>query len=170
MKILIAYSSKTGNTRKLAEAIHLALPGADLCPVENAPNPAAYDLVFAGFWVEAENANHTMVGFLQKLSGIKTALFATLGAYPDTQHAAASMKAAVAQIPDAVVVDRFICQGAIDPEMIEWMEMLPENDKNAPTEARRTLWKDAASHPDENDLNAVAKWAQQVLKNQAALA
>ena len=33
MKILIAYSSKTGNTRKLAEAIHLALPDADLCPM-----------------------------------------------------------------------------------------------------------------------------------------
>jgi flavodoxin len=167
VKILIAYSSKTGNTRKLAEAIHLALPGADLCRVDNAPNPAAYDLVFAGFWVEAENANHDMVGFMKKLGGIKTALFATLGAYPDTQHAAASLKAAAKEIPNAVIVDRFICQGAIDPAMIEWMEMLPENDKNAPTEARRTLWKDASSHPDDDDLNAVTQWAEQVLKNQA---
>jgi flavodoxin len=170
MKILIAYSSKTGNTRKLAEAIHLALPGADLCPIEHAPNPASYDLVFAGFWVELENANHNMVRFLKKLGGIRTALFATLGAYPDTQHAAASLKAAAAEIPDAVIVDRFICQGAIDPEVIEWMEQLPENDANAPTESRRTLWADASTHPDDNDLNAVTEWAQQVLKNESATA
>jgi len=45
MKILISVSSKTGNTRKIAEAIHAALPEAELHNVENAPNPAAFDLI-----------------------------------------------------------------------------------------------------------------------------
>jgi menaquinone-dependent protoporphyrinogen IX oxidase len=170
MKVLIAYSSKTGNTRKLAEAIHLALPDADLCPISSAPNPDKYDLVLAGFWVEAENANEEMRGYLKKLGGKPAALFATLGAYPDSDHAAASLKAAEKEIPDANVVSTFICQGAIDPDMIEWMEHLPADDANAPTESRRKLWKDAETHPDEKDVQNAVAWAKAVVEKQAATA
>lgn len=170
MNVLIAYSSKTGNTRKLAQAIHLALPNADLCPMGSVPNPSRYDLVFAGFWVEAENACSDARKCLKRLGGLPVALFATLGAYPDSQHAADSLKAAANEIPDSKVVDSFICQGAIDPNMIEWMEQLPQNADNAPTESRRQLWDDAASHPDEKDLQAVADWAVAVLKKQEASA
>lgn len=170
MKVLIAYSSKTGNTRKLAQAIHLALPNADLCPMGSVPNRDMYDLIFAGFWVEAENACADARKCLEQLNGKPVALFATLGAYPDTQHAADSMKAAVAIIPDGHVVDTFICQGAIDPNMIEWMEQLPPDAENAPTESRRQLWDDAASHPDEKDLQAVSDWAVAVLEKQMATA
>lgn len=166
MKILIAYSSRTGNTRKLAEAIHLALPNADLCPMGSVPNRDSYDLIFAGFWVEAENACADAKPCLKKLGGKPVALFATLGAYPDSQHAADSLKAAASEIPGGNVVDRFICQGRIDPLMIEWMEQLPAGDENAPTESRRKLWKDAETHPDDADLQAVADWAVAVLEKQ----
>ncbi len=170
MNVLIAYSSKTGNTRKLAEAIHLALPNADLCPMGSVPNPSKYDLIFAGFWIEAENANSDARKCLQRLSNMPVALFATLGAYPDSQHAADSLKAAAAEIPNGNVVDTFICQGAIDRNVIEWMEQLPPEDENAPNDSRRQLWKDAETHPDDNDLKAVSDWAVAVLEKQQATA
>ncbi|MDZ8117911.1 flavodoxin family protein [Pontiella agarivorans] len=170
MKILIAYSSRTGNTRKVAEALHLELPGADLCPISSAPNPEKYDVVFAGFWVEAENANDAMKDYLKQLGGIPVALFATLGAYPDSQHAANCLKAAAAQIPNGNVVDRFICQGRIDPMMIEWMEQLPAGDENAPTDSRRQLWEDAEGHPDDQDLENAVAWAKAVLEKMKAKA
>ena len=166
MKILITYSSLTGNTRKLAEALHLALPNADLCPIAAAPKAADYDFIFAGFWVEAENANEAMRAYLKTLGNKKVALFATLGAYPDSQHAQDSLKAAAAEIPNANVVDTFICQGQIDPTMIEWMEQLPADDENAPTEARRQLWKDAEGHPNDADIKAVTEWGQSVIGRQ----
>jgi flavodoxin len=170
MKVLIAYSSKTGNTKKLAEAIHLALPNADLCPMGSVPNRDRYDMVFAGSWIEAENASEEARKCLKHLGGKPVALFATLGAYPDTQHAADSLKAAANEIPNGNVVDSFICQGAIDPDMIEWMQKLPQEDENAPTESRRQLWKDAESHPDDNDLQAVSDWAVAVLEKLKATA
>lgn len=170
MRVLIAYSSKTGNTRKLAEAVHLALPNADLCPMGSVPNLDLYDVVFAGFWVDAGRANADAVKCLKRLSGKPTALFATLGAYPDSQHAEDSLKAAASVIPDGNVVDGFICQGAIDPNMIEWMEQLPPDDENAPSESRRQLWKDASTHPDEDDLQAVSDWAVHVLEKMQATA
>ncbi|MDF7825030.1 flavodoxin family protein [Pontiellaceae bacterium B12227] len=169
MKILIAYSSKTGNTRKLAEALHLALPNADLCPMGSVPNLEQYDMVFAGFWVEAGNACQDAIKCLKRLGGKPVALFATLGAYPDSRHAADSLAAAAKEIPNGKVVDSFICQGAIDPNMIEWMEKLPKEDENAPDDSRRQLWKDAATHPDDNDLQAVSDWAVAALEKQQAL-
>lgn len=166
MNVLVTYSSKTGNTRKLAEAIHLALPNADLCPMGSVPNPSAYDLIFAGFWVQAGNASSDARQCLRRLGSLPVALFATLGAYPDSQHAADSLKAAAREIPNGNVVDTFICQGAIDPNVIGWMEKLPQDDENAPNESRRQLWKDAESHPDDGDLKAVSDWAVAVLEKQ----
>ena len=37
MKALVVYSSRTGNTRKIAEAIAAVLPGCEIHPVESAP-------------------------------------------------------------------------------------------------------------------------------------
>lgn len=168
MRVLITYSSKTGNTQRLAEAIHLALPNADLCPINSAPNLTGYDLIYTGFWVEAGTANEEMRSFMEKLQNQKIAMFATLGAYPDSLHAKESMDAAGLLMPSCNIIGRHICQGAIDHSMIKWMEQLPPNHESAPTESRRKLWKDAASHPNEADLKNAADWALGILKKASA--
>ena len=46
MKSLVVYSSQTGNTRKLADAVFEALPGEKaLYPVDGAPDPSGYDFI-----------------------------------------------------------------------------------------------------------------------------
>ena len=159
MKTLIVYSSKTGNTRKLAYAIHIALPDAELCRVEMAPNPEHYDLVFLGFWIENATADEQTRLYMKRLRQKKVALFATLGADPGSRHADESLAAAASLLPDCEIVDRFICQGAIDPELVQWMETLPKDHGYGPTESRKKLWKEAASHPDDADLKKAADWA-----------
>lgn len=168
MKTLIVYSSKTGNTRKLAYAVHIALPDAELCRVEMAPNPASYDLIFLGFWIEKGTADEKTRAYMKRLNGKKVVLFATLGAYPESKHATESLDAAAKLIPNSDVVDRFICQGAIDPELIEWMGTLPKSHGYGPTESRKKLWQDAASHPDDADLQNVSEWALDVYNKQRA--
>jgi flavodoxin len=167
MKTLIVYSSKTGNTRKLAQAIHLALPDAELSRVELAPNPDHYDLILLGFWIENGNADQKMQHYMKRLKKNKVGLFATLGAYPDSKHAAESLEAATKLIPDCAVVGHFICQGAIDPELVEWMQTLPKDHGYGPTESRKKLWDDAAGHPDEEDLESAAEWALGVFEKQS---
>ncbi len=166
MKTLIVYSSKTGNTRKLAYAVHLALPDAELCRVEMAPNPEKYDLIYLGFWIEDGTADEKMREFMKRIKGKKVALFATLGAYPESKHAAESLASATDLIPDCQNAGHFICQGAIDPELIEWMETLPKDHGYGPTESRKKLWDDAALHPNDADLENVADWALGVYKKQ----
>lgn len=166
MKTLIVYSSKTGNTRKLAYAVHLALPDAELCRVEMAPNPDNYDLIYLGFWIENGTADEQMQAYMKRLGKKTVALFSTLGAYPESKHAAESLAAVTALIPDCRIAGHFICQGAIDPELVEWMETLPKDHGYGPTESRKKLWKDAALHPNDADLDSVADWATGVYKKQ----
>ncbi len=162
MKILVTYSSKTGNTGKVAEAIHQVLPGAVLFPVEQAPNANDYDLIFVGFWVDKGTADAKAAEYLRRISGKPVALFATLGAYPDSDHARESLDKAAEMVPDCFVVDRFICQGAIDPKLIAWMSQLPPEHPHAPDEARGKRWKDAERHPDDTDLHNARSWAARV--------
>ncbi len=164
MRIAVIYSSRTGNTRKVAKAIHESLPeGAELCRIDDAPDPSRFDLIFVGFWVDKGIANKDAQEFMRKLSGQHVALFGTLGAYPDSDHARQCLERVGALLSTCTVVDTFICQGAIDPKLIEWMKTLPADDPHGPNEARRKLWHDAEAHPDEGDLASARRWAARVL-------
>ena len=51
MKLLVVYSSKTGNTKKVAMAIGETLGVEPVAVTEN-PSPEDYDAIVAGFWVD----------------------------------------------------------------------------------------------------------------------
>ena len=82
MKLLVVYSSKTGNTQKVAMAIGKTL-GVEPVAVKDAPAPDDYDWIVAGFWVDKGTADAAMKAYLQRIAGKQVALFATLGAEPD---------------------------------------------------------------------------------------
>lgn len=159
MKTLLIYSSKTGNTRKVAEAIGEALQVKPV-PVEENPNPEAYDLIVAGYWVDRGTADGKMKAYLSKLSGKKVALFATLGAEPDSEHAAKCLDNGAALLGEgSEVVGKFICQGKVSDEMVELMKkMFPAGHHHAMTPERLTRIKKAASHPDAADLAAAKEY------------
>ncbi len=53
MKSLVVYSSKSGNTKKLAEAVYKYLTGEkELCAVADAPDPSGYNFVAVRFWLQ----------------------------------------------------------------------------------------------------------------------
>lgn len=159
MKSLIVYSSKTGNTRKLAEAILSVLPaGTEIFPVEKAPDPDGYDFVAVGYWVDKGTANAEMAEYLPKVRGKKVGVFFTLGAFPDSEHARKSCDNGIALLGEACeVVAKYWCQGAIDPKLTSWMSKLPEGHPHAPNPERLRRWEEAAKHPDDADLEAAKK-------------
>ena len=164
MKVLISVSSKTGNTSKIAEAIHAALPEAELHNVESAPDPVGFDLIFMGFWVDKGTADEKAQEYMRKIGKTNIAIFGTLGAYPDSQHAHDSLKKVEELLSNCRIIDHYLCQGAIDPTLIEWMSGLPAEHPHAPDNARRKRWKDASTHPDIKDCQAAATWAVSILK------
>lgn len=124
MAYIVVYSSRTGNTKQVAEAIAKALPeGTECVSVKDAPASFAdYDGVFMGFWADQGNANKEAQPVIQRIDNKKVALFATLGVPPMMPHAEKTIVAAAGLLPNGTTpVGMFKCQGKVDPKVIEMM-------------------------------------------------
>ncbi|MCR5219901.1 MAG: flavodoxin family protein [bacterium] len=167
MKLLVVYSSMTGNTRKVAEAIAGAVPGSVLLPVEAEPSPDGFDLVAAGYWVDKGMPDAKSRAWLEKAKGCRMALFGTLGAWPDSEHAKACMRRAaeLVESPERgnVVCGSWICQGRIAPRVIEAMQKMAPN-VHPMTPARRARIEEAAKHPDESDLASAREFIARTIR------
>ncbi|EGO64525.1 flavodoxin family protein [Acetonema longum] len=153
MKTLIVYSTLTGNTQKVAEAIQEVFEvQADLAPVEDNPSAEGYDLILVGFWVDKGMADKKSKEYLSSLRHKKVGLFATLGAYPDSDHARQTMIQS-SQLLDSSnqLTGTFICQGKVDPRLTAMYKQFPEGHPHAMTPERIARLQEAAKHPNEAD-------------------
>ncbi|ADY55782.1 flavodoxin family protein [Syntrophobotulus glycolicus DSM 8271] len=153
MKILLTYTSKTGNTRKVAEAIK-AVAGKHLvyCDLAEAPDPQEFDAVIIGFWIDKGKPVHKAAEYIQKLKNKKTAFFYTLGASPESDHAAKCFQYTRSLFEGNELVGEFFCQGKVSEDMIEFFRTLPSGHRHALTEENLALYRAAESHPDAEDL------------------
>ncbi len=157
MKTLLVYSSRTGNTRKVAEAIVEVMPsGTQICPIEEAPSPAGYDFIALGYWVDRGGPDKIAAEYMTKIKETKIGLFGTLGAYPDSDHAVKAMANAEALLEkDNVVLGHSICMGKVNPALTERFKSLPTDHPHAMTPERMARHMEAAKHPDAEDLAKV---------------
>ncbi|MDR1112124.1 MAG: flavodoxin family protein [Deltaproteobacteria bacterium] len=168
MKTLIVYSSLTGNTRKVAQAISEAIGGSEMAPVGQSPDPAEYPLVLAGFWVDKGQADAKSKDFLSRLRDKMVGFFFTLGAYPDSPHAddVERVTAELLRAGGNDVLGSFRCQGKVDPELLERMKrMLPPDHPHAQmTEERKARLDEAARHPSDEDLMRARAFADDIYR------
>ena len=94
MKILLAYSSKTKNTKKVAEAIYEQIKDqgeVDLLDIKKQRKKLEkeYDFYILGAWTDKTNANKNMQRFIdqQEIHGKDVALFLTCGVPREHYHA-----------------------------------------------------------------------------------
>jgi len=150
MKSLVVYSSQSGHTKKLAEAVYEALPeGKEIAPVEEASDPQGYDFVAVGFWLKGGNPDPKTGEYLKKMTGANLFLFATHGAASGSEHAKKAMETAAALAESANIVGSFDCQGEVNAGLLEKVKARP----NPP--AWISTADTAIGHPDEADLNAI---------------
>lgn len=163
MKSLIVYSSRTGNTKAVAEAIAAVMPEPrTIAPVEEAPDAADYDFIAIGYWVDKGMPDEKARRFMASVSGKKVGLFGTLGAYPDSEHAHDCRKKAVDLMEGNTVLCQFLCQGRIDPKVLAMMEKMAA-DHHPMTEERKARIEEAKKHPDDADFAAAQEMFQSIL-------
>ena len=157
VRALVTYFSRTGNTRKIAEAIHGALAGnADILPMDKVGDISPYGLVFIGFPVESHSVPYKVEEFLKGVpAGKKIALFSTHGALPGMKLSREALEYASILVSKARLLGTFSCRGKVAMEAREILSKSPEH------EAWTDMAATASTHPDEHDAadaRAFATW------------
>lgn len=154
MKCAVVYASLTGNTKQIAETIYEELPqGSRIYSVDDQVlKNEEYDVYIIGYWADRGTADGKTRSFLEGLSDKKIVLFGTLGAYPHSKHGLeCQLRVWELAAEKNEVWGTYICQGRLDPKLIERFKKLPEGHPHGMDEARSKRHKEAANHPDELD-------------------
>lgn len=158
-KTLVTYFSRTGNTKKIAEAIFAAVPGEKaLVPIKEVPDLAPYRLVFIGFPVQSHGVPLPVEEFLKRVpAGKKIAFFSTHGSVTGSSLAREAVEHAAILAAGAKLMGTFACRGKVSLEALEVLSRSPEH------EAWADMAASAATHPDEHDLAEAAAFARWIL-------
>ncbi len=147
MKALVVYSSKTGNTKKLAEELYDAVQfEKKLISISDNPDPTEYGFVAVGFWLNEGEPDSATQGFLPKIGKKEVLLFTTYCAAYNSDHAKNALKKAKELAAPARICAVFSCLGQASEEILE----------QAGQEDPQPSWladaPAAKGHPDEDDI------------------
>jgi flavodoxin len=158
-KILITYFSLTGNTKRVAEAIHDALEGdKTILPVDEVQELDEYTLIFIGFPVHSHSVPFKIESLLKGIpQGKKIALFSTHGAITGSHLSQEALEHAVVTASQTKVLGTFSCRGKISSQALDVLSKSPEH----------TTWAEMApsaqTHPDEGDLVDARTFAKRMM-------
>ena len=163
MRYSIVYSSNTGNTRQLAEAIEQQLPTGDLLYC-GAPDTAALqaDVLFVGFWTDKGSCDAKVAELLKQAEGKTVYLFGTAGFGQSQQYFDQILARVRENLPaGAVYGGGYMCQGRM-PQAVRsrYEAMQAKEPENTRYKMLIENFDEALAHPDTNDLEAAAAWAK----------
>lgn len=155
MSYAIVFSSKTGNTRLLADTLRASLPQNE-CTYFGAPAPEALEAetLYIGFWTDKGHADDTLTAFLQTLKGKRIFLFGTAG-FGGSAPYFEKILAATRKALDGsnTVIGSFMCQGKMPMSVRQRYEAMKAKPLHIPNlDALIENFDKALSHPDAADL------------------
>jgi len=177
MKILLAYSSKTKNTKKVAEAIYEQIKDqgeVDLLDIKKQRKKLEkeYDFYILGAWTDKTNANKNMQRFIdqQEIHSKDVALFLTCGVPREHYHADASINNYIAFMEERNnrIHETFVCQGKVDPKVMIVFKILTWRDPNfihKVTPDLVDMVQESKKHPDTRDLKDAQNCFSNLLKH-----
>ena len=128
MKILVTYLSKTGNTKKVAEAIFGEINDEkEIKPIAKVESIEGYDVVFLGFPIHRMGPDSKEVKLLKKhcINKRNVVLFITHAAPEDSPDLPPMLGKFLQAAQGANLIDAFDCRGELDKTTKRIMSMLP---------------------------------------------
>lgn len=159
MTYSIVYSSKTGNTKMLADALHQALP-ADDCLYFGAPDAQALaaERIYIGFWTDKGTCDAETAAFLAQLTHQEIFLFGTCG----FGGGVAYFEQILARVRDLLsesvqLVGSYLCPGKMPQSVRDRYVRIAEEEPAKRSHMQKMIFNFdcALSHPDANDLQAL---------------
>ena len=155
MSYAIVYSSRTGNTKMLADAIKEVIEDEE-CIYFGKPSKEALsaDVIYAGFWTDKGCCDKDTKEFLKEIKNKKLFLFGTAGFGTDDSYFDKVINNTKKFISSSVeITGTYMCQGKMPysvRERYEKMKKVP----GLPMDVDKMIanFDMALSHPDEKDL------------------
>jgi len=161
VKVLVTYVSRTGNTKKVAQAIFEQVRETkEMKELDQVTTLEGYDLAFVGFPIEAHGPAKPATDFLQKnTTGRKIALFITHAAPEDSPEVPAYLSSCRAATVQANLAGIFDCQGELSEQIADFMTKSGDEKLVAWAEERPST----VGQPDASRLQRAGHWAKEVL-------
>ena len=159
MTYSIVYSSKTGNTKMLADALHQALP-ADDCLYFGAPDAQALaaERIYIGFWTDKGTCDAETAAFLAQLTQQEIFLFGTCGFGGGVAYFEQILARVRDLLPEIVqLVGSYLCPGKMPQSVRDRYVRIAEEEPAKRSHMQKMIFNFdcALSHPDANDLQAL---------------
>ena len=166
MKYAIVYSSQTGNTEMLAQALKEKLSEED-CVYYGEPDKAALkaERIYVGFWTDKGTCDKKTKDFLKGIKNKEVFLFGTAG-FGQSQAYFDNILKGIKQSLDqsCTVAGGWMCQGKMPMSVRDrYQEML---DKHMPVANLKEMiqnFDEALRHPNQLDLRAFEKTVMKTL-------
>lgn len=165
LQSMVVYSSRTGNTQKIATRIFAAVPG-DSKDMQKLGEYSGKDaeLFFVGFWTDKGTCCEEAAEFLESLHGKRVALFGTCGMGTDDVYFEKVREEVRKRLPDDnIYLGTFMCQGKMPMQVRNRYEMMLSRGENPDwMRAMMRNFDEAMLHPDRADELAAEKFAKEV--------
>lgn len=152
MTYAIIYSSKTGNTRLLAETLRDTLP-ADGCLYFGMPSDEALraERIYVGFWTDKGTCDADTAAFLSRVTTQQIFLFGTAGFGGAPEYFDKILSAARQNLPNsATICGSYMCQGKMPMVVRARYEAMEDTPRR---QAMLDNFDAALSHPNVADLD-----------------
>ena len=164
MKIAIVYSSNTGNTKIIAEAIKEELSNEDIVYFGKPENNIEADIYIVGSWTDKGNCSSEIKEFLTKLNYKKIAYFGTAGFGGQVEYYQTLFNRVKKNINDTnQILGYFYCQGKMPIGIrSRYEQLIKEHPEDKNLEVSIKNFDEALKHPNKKDIEQVKEWIDSI--------
>ena len=161
MKVLVAYMSQTGNTKKVAQAIFDEIDDQkEIKRIEEVDSTEGYDIAFLGFPVHGEGPDKKTKKLLEKhcANGRNVVLFITHASPEDAEELSTTLDRFRQAAHEANIMDMFDCQGELAKAIKVFMSIMPN--------AKYRMWAkmdNSQGQPDESRIERARAFSRNVM-------
>ncbi|NHJ46932.1 MAG: flavodoxin [Asgard group archaeon] len=161
MKYLVAYMSVSGNTQKIAEAIHKELPeDSEIKPINELDSLEGFDFYFIGFPVHQYGAPKVVQEFMTKhAKGKKVALFVTHATGSQMEILEGQLNKCKEVAKEAELLGLYNCQGELSEQITNHMK----NHENPQLRKFADMRKFTVGRPNEEEINMAGEFAKKII-------
>ena len=165
MKIAIVYSSNTGNTKIIAEAIKEELSNEDIVYFGKPENNIEADIYIVGSWTDKGNCSSEIKEFLTKLNYKKIAYFGAAGFGGQVEYYQTLFNRVKKNINDTnQILGYFYCQGKMPIGIrSRYEQLIKEHPEDKNLEVSIKNFDEALKHPNKKDIEQVKEWIDSII-------